>query len=91
MSEKRKIERSMLLIDVDVFGFTFSKRSAELATIERYAIFIENAEHGAAAAESAYFPDIIDRMTVVVHRHDGFLPFRLADVFLFGRLVYVLL
>ena len=74
-----------------LFRFTFSQRPAELTPIERNSVFVEYAEHGAAAAESAYFPDVIDLMPVVVHRHDGFLPFRLADVILFGRLVYVLL
>ena len=42
------------------FCFSLPQRSAEFATIERNSVFVEYAEHGAAAAESAYFPDVID-------------------------------
>ena len=72
------------------FSFSFSQWSAEFPTIERHAVFVENTEHGTAAVESAYFPDVINGMTVVVHRHDGPFPFCLADVLLFGRLVNIL-
>ena len=72
------------------FSFSFSQWSAEFPTIERHAVFVENTEHGTAAVESAYFPDVINGMTVVVHRHDCLFPFRLADVLLFGWLVNVL-
>ena len=44
-----------------------------------------------AAVVSTHFPDVINGMPVIVHRHDSFFTFRPADVFLFGWLVYILL
>ena len=45
------------------------------ATVQRNAIFVENAEHGATAMESTVFPDVFDGMATVVHVDNSSLSF----------------
>ena len=42
-----------------------------MPTVELHAILVEYAEDGAAAAETADRPDVVDGVTAVVHRADG--------------------
>ena len=56
--------------------FTFlslPRRAAELAAVEGDAIFVQDAEDGAAAVETAHRPDVVDAVPAVVHRDDGLL------------------
>ena len=47
------------------------QRAAELAAVEGYTVFVQDAEDGTAAVETAHRPDVIDTVATVVHRNDG--------------------
>ena len=46
------------------------------ATVQGNAVFVENAEDGASAAESALAPYVIDGVTAIVHVDNGCLSWR---------------
>lgn len=58
-----------------LFRVLFDTRTAGLATIKFYAIFIEYAPNRTFAAKTACSPNVIERMPVDIHIHDCLISF----------------
>lgn len=64
-----------------LFGLVaLAERSLVMAAVQNNAVFLEDAEHGTAAAETACSPYGIDGLAMTVHGHNALLPFKLALV-----------
>ena len=70
-----KILSGVTFICSVLFRVLFDTRTAGLATIKFYAIFIEYAPNRTFAAKTACSPNVIERMPVDIHIHDCLISF----------------
>lgn len=60
----------MPLVSFPLALFPLAARSAGTPPVEFHPVLVQYAEHGTSAAEPAGFPDVINRVPVIVHIHN---------------------